>query len=60
MKIKIDINLPSDEYFPKSINTKSKNDQGKSYSDRTDKETNKQRNKQRNRETEKQTLRIII
>ena len=49
---KIDINHRSNEYFPKSINTKPKNDQGKSYSDRTD--------KQRNRETEKQTLRIII
>ena len=39
MKIKIDINFPSDEYFPISINTKPKNNQGKSYSDRTDKET---------------------
>ena len=39
---KIDINLPSNEYFPKSISTKPKNDQGKSYSDRTDKETNKE------------------
>ena len=45
---KIDINLPSNEYFfPKSINhdvkhhginTKPKNDQGKSYSDRTNKD----------------------
>ena len=42
MKIKIDINLPSKEYFPKSIVTKPKNDQGKSYSDRTNKQTNKQ------------------
>ena len=42
MKIKIDINLPSNEYFPKSINTKPKNDQGKSYSDRTEKQTEKQ------------------
>ena len=49
MKINIDINHRSNEYFPKSINTKPKNDQGKSYSDRTDKETKKQRNKQRNR-----------
>ena len=32
---KIDINLPSNEYFPKSIKTKPKNDQGKSYNDRT-------------------------
>ena len=57
MKIKIDKNLPSNVYFPKSINTKPKNDQGKSYSDRTDRETEKQRNreteKQRNRETER-------
>ena len=35
---KIDINLPLNEYFPKSISTKPKNDQGKSYSDRTDKQ----------------------
>ena len=40
------------EYFPKSINTKAKNDQDKSYSDRTNKQTNKQ--------IERQTLRIII
>ena len=45
---KIDKNLPSNEYFPKSISTKPKNDQGKSYSDRTD------------RETDRETLRIII
>ena len=49
---KIDINLPSIEYFLKSISIKAKNDQGKSYSDRTNRETEKQ--------TEKQTLRIII
>ena len=42
MTIKIDINLPSNEYFPKSIVTKPKNDQGKSYSDRTDKQNDKQ------------------
>ena len=48
MKIKkIDINLPSNEYFPKSINTKPKNDQGKSYSDRTDKETNKEKDRKK-------------
>ena len=45
MKIKIYINLPSNEYFPKSINTKPKNDQGKSYSNRTDRQTKKQRNR---------------
>ena len=45
------MNLPLD-YFPKSINTEPKNDQGKSYSDRTDKQRDKQR--------DKQTLRIII
>ena len=46
MKIKIDINLPSNEHFPKSIVTKPKNGQGKSYSDRTKKkETDKQRNR---------------
>ena len=44
---KIDINLPSDEYFSKSINTKPKNDQSKSYSDWTDKETNRETKKQR-------------
>ena len=49
MKIKIDINLPSNEYFPKSIKTKPKNDQGKSYSDRTEKQRNKQRNRETNR-----------
>ena len=42
MKIKIDKNLPSNEYFPKSIVTKPKNDQGKSYSDRTDRETDRE------------------
>ena len=42
---KIDINLPSDEYFPKSINTKPKNDQGKSYSDRTDRKTERQKDR---------------
>ena len=46
MKIKIDINLLSNEYFPKGINTKPKNDQDKSYSDRTNRETNKQTEKQ--------------
>jgi hypothetical protein len=50
--ITIDINHRSNEYFQKSINTKSRYVQGKSCSDHTDKETN--------RETEKQTLRIII
>ena len=39
---KIDINLSSNEYFPKSMNTKPKNYQGKSYSDWTDKETDKE------------------
>ena len=53
---KIDINLPSNEYFPKSISTKPKNDQGKSYSDRTNRETEKQTN----RKKERKTLRIII
>ena len=43
MKIKININYRSNEYFPKSINTKPKNNQGKSYSDRTDKETDKEK-----------------
>ena len=52
MKIKIDINLPSNEYFPKSIVTKPKNDQGKSYSDRTD--------RQKDRKKDRRTLRIII
>ena len=43
MKIKkININLPSNEYFPKSINTKPKNDQGKSYNNWTNKETDKE------------------
>ena len=60
MKIKIDINHRSNEYFPKSINTKPKNDQGKSYSDRTEKQTEKQRNRETEKQTEKQTLRIII
>ena len=41
------MNLSLNEYFPKSISTKPKTDQGKNYSDRTDKETD--------RETEKQT-----
>ena len=49
---KIDKNLSSNEYFPKSISTKPKNDQGKSYSDRTDKETKRQRNKETNRHWE--------
>ena len=40
---KIDINLPSNEYFPKSISIKAKNDQGKSYSDRTNRQRNRQR-----------------
>ena len=35
----IDRNHRSNEFFPKSINTKPKNDQGKSYSDRTDRKT---------------------
>ena len=52
MKIKIDINLPSNEYFPKSISTKPKNDQGKSYSDRTNRQTERQRDKQRERHWE--------
>ena len=56
MMIKNRYNLPSNEYFPKSINTKPKNDQGKSYSDRTDRQRNRETEKQRN----KQTLRIII
>ena len=43
MKIKIDINHHSNEYFPKSINTKPKNDQGKSYSDRTNKQGDKEK-----------------
>ena len=47
MKIKIDINLPSNEYFPKSISTKPKNNQGKSYSDRT----NRQKDKEKDKET---------
>ena len=38
-------NIRLNEYFPKSINTKPKNDQGKSYSDRT----NKQRDKEKER-----------
>ena len=46
MKIKIDINHRLNEYFLKSIVTKPKNDQGKSYSDRTNKQTKKQRNKE--------------
>ena len=36
------MNLPSNEYFPKSIVTKLKNDQGKSYNDRTDRQRNKE------------------
>ena len=48
MKINKDnINLPSNEYFPKSIDTKPKNDQGKSYSDRTNKQTKRQTNKEK-------------
>ena len=43
MQDPVDINLSSDEYFPKSINTKPKNDQGKSYSDRTDRRTEGQK-----------------
>ena len=42
-----DKNLPSNEYFPKSISTKPKNDQGKSYSDRTDRQTDKETNRER-------------
>ena len=42
----------SNEYFPKSINTKPKNDQGKSYNDQTD--------KQKDRKKDRKTLRIII
>ena len=41
MKMKnINVNLPSNDYFPKSIDTKSL--KGKSYSNRTDKETDKE------------------
>ena len=40
---KMDINLPSNECFPKSINTKPENNQGKSYSDRTNRQRNKQK-----------------
>ena len=47
MKINIDMNLPSNEHFPKSINTKPKNDQGKSYSDRTNRKKDKQKDKQK-------------
>ena len=50
MKIKIDINLPSNEYFPKSINTKPKNNQPGQQLQRPD----RQRNRETNRETEKQ------
>ena len=49
---KIDINLPSDEYFPKSISTKPKNDQGKSYSDWTDKQSERKTNRQKERHWE--------
>ena len=45
MKIKIDIILPSNEYFPKSINTKPKNDQGTSYSDRIKKQRDKEKDR---------------
>ena len=45
MKIKIDINLPSNEYFPKSINTKPKSAQVKSYNDGTDRKTNRKTNR---------------
>ena len=45
---KIDVNLPSNKYFPKSISTKHKNDQGKSYSDRTDRMTEIQKDRQSN------------
>ena len=50
---KIDKNLPSNEYFPKSINTKPKNDQGKSYSDWT----NRQRDKETKRQIDNETKR---
>jgi len=40
----IDINHRSNEYFPKSINTKPINVQGKSYSDRTNKHRSKDTN----------------
>ena len=56
MKKKIDINLPSNECFPKSINTKPKNDQGKSYSDRT----NRQRNRKKDKETDIENYNIDI
>ena len=49
MKIKNRYKPSLNEYFPKSISTKPKNDQGKSYSDRTDRETNRETEKQRNR-----------
>ena len=43
---KIDVNLPSNEYFPKSVVTKPKNDQGKSYIGWTDRQTDRQRDKE--------------
>ena len=42
---KIDKNLPLNEYFPKSIKTKPKKDQGKSYNNWTDRQTNSKTNK---------------
>ena len=54
MKIKkIDINLPSNEYFPKSINTNPKNNQGKSYSDRTDRQRNRQKERKKERKKDR-------
>ena len=43
-------------YFPKSINTKPKTDQGKSYSDRT----NRQRNRKKDKETDIENYNIDI
>ena len=42
---KIDKNLSLNEYFPKSIKTKTKDDKGKSYSDRTGRETYRKTNR---------------
>ena len=44
--MKLDINHPSNEYFPISINTKSKNDKGKSYNDWVDRKINRKTNRQ--------------
>ena len=44
MKIKIDINLPSNEYFPKSITTKPKNDRAKvTATGQTDRQRDRQK-----------------